>query len=616
MRMRVKKFIENIKFKRHIKILLLLFVIVWMFSWYTFADEVTTDPDEFIDVLYKAMTMLSRWRVLVANLAGKLMTNDIVYGGFLHLDSTLWTFWNVMKNFANFFLWFLLLFSILRSLLSSVWKAWNDKWWPLNVIKNTLVAGILIQMSWFLVWAVLDISTVCTAAIGWFPAQFLASNDEFKRDFSKDLEKIVKNKAVIDYSNESNPIVVQTVTWDALDQDDINSLIDTLLPSTDSLSGPLIYIWMIVFNFSDYNIQQVEDWGSRKELFLAIGINWALLLAYSIMMILLFIFNLMRLLVLWIAIPLMPLIILIAMFDFKIEWSFWEILNIKNLLKLAFKPVILTWALGLILVILVLIKWIINNDANTIDLSNQNMVINSQIKEDETYSSEMDINGLLHVDLNGFKEGFADLIVYILWLCLIYFVLKLATVKTGIKFIDDAMSGIFERVWKIMTNIPIVPIPGWGSVSIDTLSTHLSSDTVFSKAVWIDETAQSRKIDKMLRTDSTMYDSLVKTMGRSEFISEAYQISVNNGIKTKEQMERNAYYLSALTAKMGEWNKANRNNSEGPIDLPDIFSENRWTTTSTSSSTGSSSSSSSEWNASTTSTGTSNSSTGSGSSSS
>jgi hypothetical protein len=60
MKLKIKKFIENIKFKKHIKILLLLFVIVGMFSGYTFADAVSTDADEFIDVIYKAMTFLSR----------------------------------------------------------------------------------------------------------------------------------------------------------------------------------------------------------------------------------------------------------------------------------------------------------------------------------------------------------------------------------------------------------------------------------------------------------------------------------------------------------------------------------------------------------------------------
>jgi hypothetical protein len=76
------------------------------------------------------------------------MTNDIVYGGFLHLDTTLWTFWNAMKNFANFLLGLLVLYSVLRYLLSSVKVSQKLK--PLDIIKKTLIGGILIQMSWFL----------------------------------------------------------------------------------------------------------------------------------------------------------------------------------------------------------------------------------------------------------------------------------------------------------------------------------------------------------------------------------------------------------------------------------------------------------------------------------
>lgn len=582
MKLKIKKFIENIKFKKHIKILLLLFVIVGMFSGYTFADAVSTDADEFIDVIYKAMTFLSRWRVILANLAGKLMTNDIVYGGFLHLDSTLWTFWNVMKNFANFFLWGLVLYAILRNLLSAVWKSGNSKWWPLNVIKNTLIAGVLVQMSRFLVWAVLDVSTVCTAAIWAFPAQFLASSNEFQTSFSKDLGKIVKNKVVIDYSN-TNPVRLEALTGNALTWDDVNSLIDTLLPSTESLSGPLIYIWMLVFNFSDYNIQQVADWESWRDLFLAIGINGALLLAYTVMMVLLFIFNLMRLLILWIAIPMMPFIILMTLFDFKIQWSFSEILNIKNLLKLVFKPVILTWALGLILIILVLIKWIINKDATKIEIDDQNLVLTSQVQEDEKYNSEMSISGLLDVNLNWFKDWFADIIVYILWICLIYFVLKLATIKTGIKFIDDAMSGVFERVWKIMTNLPIVPIPWWGNVSIDTLKNHLNSDSVLTKAVWIDEVRQSERIDKMLGVESTLYDSLHPRMSREKFLERAYEISASKWITSIGAMEKNPRYYQELNAKIEAWNKANNNTQS--IGISEVFDETnngKTTTTNTS----------------------------------
>lgn len=110
---------------------------------------------------------------------GVALDNSLVYGTWLHLDAPLWSFWNIMKNISNFALWWLVLFAILRNLLSAVWKWWGDKWSPLNVISKTLVAGILIQMSWFLVAAVIDVSTVLTYAVWWLPMTVLKSNPNY-----------------------------------------------------------------------------------------------------------------------------------------------------------------------------------------------------------------------------------------------------------------------------------------------------------------------------------------------------------------------------------------------------------------------------------------------------
>ena len=64
-------------------------------------DETTLTMDlaEVIDVV---IGILSWGWVLLANLAGKLMTNEFVYGEFINLDSILFQMWNVAKNFANF----------------------------------------------------------------------------------------------------------------------------------------------------------------------------------------------------------------------------------------------------------------------------------------------------------------------------------------------------------------------------------------------------------------------------------------------------------------------------------------------------------------------------------
>ncbi len=98
----------------------------------------------------------------------------MVYGGFLALDAPLWKFWNIMKNFANFTLWFMVLFSIIKSIFS--WEKWTKA--PLKIIQNALIAGVLIQASWFLLAAVVDVSTVATYAIWGLPLSVLENNDE------------------------------------------------------------------------------------------------------------------------------------------------------------------------------------------------------------------------------------------------------------------------------------------------------------------------------------------------------------------------------------------------------------------------------------------------------
>jgi hypothetical protein len=45
-----------------------------------------------------------------------------------------------------------------------------------KIITNTLLAGILIQSSWFLMGALIDISTVATASISAFPMTFLKND--------------------------------------------------------------------------------------------------------------------------------------------------------------------------------------------------------------------------------------------------------------------------------------------------------------------------------------------------------------------------------------------------------------------------------------------------------
>lgn len=82
------------------------------------SDEATLTMDvaQAFDIL---IGFLSWGRVLLANIAGKLMTNDLVYGEFINLDSILYQLWNISKNFANFGLGFFFLYHIIRYFFST-----------------------------------------------------------------------------------------------------------------------------------------------------------------------------------------------------------------------------------------------------------------------------------------------------------------------------------------------------------------------------------------------------------------------------------------------------------------------------------------------------------------
>ena len=68
----------------------------------------------------------------------------------------------------------MVLFAIIKSIISNdgAWSAKDEKS-PLGIIKVTLIAGILIQASRFIVAALVDVSTIATYAVGWLPLSVL-----------------------------------------------------------------------------------------------------------------------------------------------------------------------------------------------------------------------------------------------------------------------------------------------------------------------------------------------------------------------------------------------------------------------------------------------------------
>ena len=138
-------------------------------------NEKISNTNKMLDSVLKLIYALL-WPVLF--IAWLALDNTLVYGSFLHLDASLWSLRNIMKNFANFALWFMVLFSIVRNIFDIQWK-FDDKWSPKKIIIKTLIAGVLIQMSWFLMAAVIDVSTILTYSIGWLPMTVLENNPNY-----------------------------------------------------------------------------------------------------------------------------------------------------------------------------------------------------------------------------------------------------------------------------------------------------------------------------------------------------------------------------------------------------------------------------------------------------
>lgn len=174
----IKRFIKSRNIKRIAIVLLVLVATSFLFNWdwgitnaVFAADGVDkTDFVQIIDLLLKIIYVLL-WPLLW--IAGTALDNSMVYASFLHMDAPLWKFWNIIKNFANFTLWFVILFAIIKNIFS--FGKWDQK--PQAVITKALIAWVLIQASWFIMAALIDLSTIATYAIWGLPLNVLWSTD-------------------------------------------------------------------------------------------------------------------------------------------------------------------------------------------------------------------------------------------------------------------------------------------------------------------------------------------------------------------------------------------------------------------------------------------------------
>lgn len=178
--------------------------------WDTESAKKGVDVD-FVQLLQSVLKVayMGLWPFLW--IAGIAMDNSLVYGEVFGLDKALWQFWQIARNFANFIIWFIFLRQVLKYIFD-IKSGKSDTTNVTKIITKLLLSSVGVQMSWFIMGALVDLSIVMTAGLWWLPLnivdQTVASRPVFGIKTSLKLNtKVAEN---------DNLVMLYTREWSAL----------------------------------------------------------------------------------------------------------------------------------------------------------------------------------------------------------------------------------------------------------------------------------------------------------------------------------------------------------------------------------------------------------------
>ena len=467
-----------------IKIWILFIVGLVFFVNQTFAAN-SCDPESIAGITYIKNALMRIWDIaswmwiLLGNLAGKLMTNTLIYGEFMNFDTFLWKIWQISRTFANYTIWFIFLYHILKYLLIPSAKTKS----PTGIIKDLLITSVLIQASWFLVMATIDISTISLATISSLPSQVISDSQHLQNEFITEMKK---NQIIGNALNKKAPKATYINSfsdrfdtlrkvhgWESIDIDQNSlqniseeTLVDAILPKPDNLAGPLTYMWFTVFkthNFlRDYNIKDANCIEALTKTIISLILDAWMIILYAFSLAILVIILIVRALYLWIFIALSPIIILLGtkLLDIGKVSSF---LDRKKILKLIFQPVLFGLWISIMFLFVVVVQGFFHAQNERVNFDNGSITIkeNSQVTESKkNYSSELSIGENAKFFVTQGAKSLWDILLWILTLAMMRYFIKLAiTSKTGISGLASFTKNISWLMETAAWNIGVIPTP-------------------------------------------------------------------------------------------------------------------------------------------------------------
>ena len=459
------------------------------------------------------------------------MTNSFIYGEALHFDVFLWKIWQITRNIANFWLGFIFLYEILKYMLNP-----SETKTPMSIIKDLLKSGVVIQLSWFAIMVLVDISTVLFALVSSFPSQVIGSDAVFSQALNTVIESSCPDKIISDNaqpqgnvlckwqkqiirfmadagwsklknSTEAGIINVEMREGGGLTKD---QLFDTLLPSQDSLSWPLMFIGFEIFKtaqLSDYsNVQWISDMEKDFKQIFQIVLHSGMMILYTLSLLVLMVVLIARVLYLWIFIAISPIVVLLNyLIKPKKQLTNDVFRDINKMIKLIFWPVFYALYISLMIIMLVIFNWALK--FNMMNYESPVQITDSQLKFD---------NDLISVSMEGGTMRLYDLLLGAIALFLMRNLVQLAIKEeTGIKQIDDFTKNVSKLATWFIETVPIVPVP-WSNIKI-------GAGSVFTDAI-LNEKINSITGDFENKRENQM-QSLGQTLG----------FDIDNSIKESEK---------------------------------------------------------------------------------
>jgi len=273
-------------------------------------------------------------------------------------------------------------------------------------------------------------------------------------------------------------------------------------------------------------------------------------------------------------------VILGTVFEVKVlDNVWWWFFKIWNIFKLIFKPVLMVWALSLLFIIMMFIKWVMW--ANwSVHFSDTATTFESTSDGSWKYNSSIHVDWLLNLNLDWAKNSIADLVVYILWMCLMFFLVWTAIwSKSWIKFIDDTIEWLSKNIKDYLGSVPIIPLWWWKRIWFNKMKDTINNDVLWNEKLFVnkaginvDEQTQA-VLDKLWVGESRA--TLASATNVDDFAQQAKSIADGNRWD-KNSLENEINYKNARKTFIDKHKNSNRGIS-GDLDdaLEKVFEQSK-----------------------------------------